>query len=107
MSASTGLRTAGRRAAALLRQPGASAQLQTQRSVGKLPVTPNKYVEDWGTSREHLEDGFTFTRGNMARFAAFGIGFPLFCYWGTVRDYDNADAYWGRPKKDLWGSPAP
>eukprot|EP00951_Prasinocladus_malaysianus_P021115 scaffold174139_cov46-Prasinocladus_malaysianus.AAC.1 len=106
MSASSGLRAVGRSSALLGRAAQAGKhQAQSSRSVGKLPVSPNKFVEDWATSREHLEQTYSFSGKNMTKFAVFGLGFPLFCYWGTVYDYDQADKYWGRPKKSLWGSP--
>lgn len=34
------------------------AGLQQQRLVGNLPVKPNKYIEAWGTKREHIEETF-------------------------------------------------
>lgn len=30
---------------------------------GNLPVKPNKYVEDWGVRREHIENEFRWARG--------------------------------------------
>ncbi|KAK9842101.1 hypothetical protein WJX81_008411 [Elliptochloris bilobata] len=32
-----------------------SAGLQKRRALGDLPYKPNKYIEDWGTAREHIE----------------------------------------------------
>lgn len=34
------------------------AGLQQQRQAGNLPVKANKYVEDWGTKREHIEETY-------------------------------------------------
>lgn len=91
------------RAAGLIFRSGAS-QLQGSRSVGKLPVTPNKFVEDWGTVRENLERGYTFSGTNLSKFAIFGVGVPLFFYFGTLYDFNKSDEFAGRPRKWMWGN---
>ena len=103
MSASSILRNA-ERATSLVAQAARGSQVQGVRSVGKLPVTPNKFVEDWGTNRENLEAGYTFSKSNLTQFALFGVGVPLFFYFGTLNDYNKSDEFAGRPRKWMWGN---
>jgi hypothetical protein len=44
-----------------------AAQHQQQRSVGNLPVKPNKYIEEWSTRRENIENEFKWDAATIRR----------------------------------------
>eukprot|EP00887_Chlorella_sp_A99_P004043 scaffold11.g4043.t1 len=80
------------------------SQLQQRRFAGDLPVKQNKYVESWGTMREHVENDFRWDGRTLATLALFGGGVPYLIYQGCVREFNTVDEKAGRPKRDMWGS---
>ena len=49
-------------------------------------VQKNVHIENWAGFRENCEHVFRFSRGNIAKFLAFGVGVPLALYYGIVTD---------------------
>jgi hypothetical protein len=82
------------------------AGFQQKRFVGDLPVKPNKYVEDWVTYREHVEETFRWDAKTWRNIAIFGFGVPFAVYQTCVAEFNKSDEKYGRPKRDMWGSVA-
>ena len=84
-----------------LRTPaGASGR----RGVGDLPVKSDPNVERWGTSREHIEEGFRFDSANLRRGALWIVALPAAIYWGVTRDFAVVDERaGGRARKVMGG----
>lgn len=70
-------RTLGRAVGAPLRSAAAREQ---RRFAGDMPAKPNKFVEDWATRREHLEQEFRWSGKNLTRIAVFGFAIPIAVY---------------------------
>jgi len=76
----------------------------SRRSVGDLPVKSDPHVEAWGTSREHIEEGFSWTNANLRRGALWIVGLPTVIYFGVVHDFKVADERaGGAPRKVMGG----
>ena len=56
------------------------AQHQQRRFVGDLPVKPNKFIEDFATRRENIENEFVWNRRNLANIAVFAGLVPYLIY---------------------------
>jgi len=85
--------------------PVKSASLhQQQRLIGDLPVKPNKYIEDWGTYRENVEYTFKWNSASFFKIALFGMAVPATIYTVAVREFDNTDEAYNRPKRDFMGN---
>ncbi|MFS7988312.1 putative NADH:ubiquinone reductase (H(+)-translocating) [Helianthus anomalus] len=61
--------------------------MQTNKMGGDMEVNKNKFIEDWGTVRENLEDNFRWTRRNLAIVGIFGVVIPYLVYKGSVREF--------------------
>ena len=87
--------------------PVKSASLhQQKRLIGDLPVKPNKYIEDWGTYRENVEYTFKWNSASFFKIALFGMAVPATIYTVAVREFDNTDEAYNRPKRDFMGNAA-
>ncbi|KAJ6331757.1 hypothetical protein OIU76_010190, partial [Salix suchowensis] len=49
---------------------------------GGMEANKNKFIEDWGSARETLEQNFRWTRRNFALIGLFGIALPVLVYKG-------------------------
>lgn len=55
-------------------------QYQQRRFAGNLPVKPNKFVEEWATRRELIEQEFKWDRKTMTQVLTFGLLVPYAIY---------------------------
>ncbi|KAK9813107.1 hypothetical protein WJX72_009171 [[Myrmecia] bisecta] len=92
------LRSLGR-ASRLLRTNN-PASLQQQRFAGDLPVHPNKYVEEWATKREHVEETFLFNRKNLQNVVIYALAVPALIYTVTVKEFHKTDKKYERPERE-------
>lgn len=58
----------------------AGSQYQQKRFAGNLPVKPNKYIEDWATRRELIEQEFKWDAKTVSTVLAFGLVVPYTIY---------------------------
>jgi hypothetical protein len=75
--------------------------------VGDLPVKADPNVEAWGTSREHIEEGFRWDARTLRRGALWIAAVPLAIYWGVTHDFAVADQRGGKegsPRKVMGGA---
>lgn len=77
---------------------------QQQRTVGNLPVKPNKYIEDFGARRETIEKEFQWDGQTMRRIGLWGLLVPYGIYRMMLFEFDSTDAFGSKPKRDMWGS---
>ena len=77
---------------------------QQKRLIGDLPVKPNKYIEDWGTYRENVEYTFKWNAASFSKIALFAMAVPAVIYTVAVKEFDNTDAAYNRPKRDFLGN---
>ncbi|KAB5551996.1 hypothetical protein DKX38_009307 [Salix brachista] len=54
---------------------------------GGMEANKNKFIEDWGSARETLEQNFRWTRRNFALIGLFGIALPVLVYKGIVKEF--------------------
>ncbi|KAK6139719.1 hypothetical protein DH2020_026529 [Rehmannia glutinosa] len=54
---------------------------------GGMEANKNRWVEEWGASRENLEYNFRWTRRNFALVGIFGIAIPVLVYKGIVKEF--------------------
>ncbi|KAH7568507.1 hypothetical protein JRO89_XS06G0008400 [Xanthoceras sorbifolium] len=54
---------------------------------GGMEANKNKFIEEWGSVRENLEQNFRWTRRNLALVGLFGIAIPIFVYRGIVKEF--------------------
>ncbi|KAJ6992737.1 hypothetical protein NC653_015974 [Populus alba x Populus x berolinensis] len=64
---------------------------------GGMEANKNKFIEDWGSARETLEQNFRWTRRNFALIGIFGIAVPILVYKGIVKEFNMQDEDAGRP----------
>lgn len=57
-----------------------AGQYQQRRFAGNLPVKQNKYVEDWATRRELIEQEFKWDAKTVSTVLAFGLVVPYGVY---------------------------
>lgn len=62
-----------------------------------MEANKNKFIEDWGSARETLEQNFRWTRRNFALIGLFGIAVPILVYKGIVKEFNMQDEDAGRP----------
>lgn len=60
---------------------------RTAKMGGGMEANKNKFVEEWGTVRENLEQNFRWTRRNLALVGIFGVAIPYLVYKGIVREF--------------------
>ncbi len=84
---------------------GLAATKTQSRGVGNLPVKTNKYIEDFGARRETIEKEFAWDSATIRRLLVWGLAVPVGIYKMTVFEFDSADSFGGKPKRDMWGSP--
>ncbi|KAG6771488.1 hypothetical protein POTOM_022856 [Populus tomentosa] len=63
---------------------------------GGMEANKNKFIEDWGSARETLEQNFRWTRRNFALIGIFGIAVPILVYKGIVKEFHNYFWDYGR-----------
>lgn len=93
-----------RQAAAQFRRQASGAQQQQQRLVGNMPVKPNKYIEEWGTRREHLETEYKWDNKTLITLAIWIGAVPYLIYEVTVGEFNRTDAVAQRPARAMLGS---
>ncbi|XP_060213224.1 uncharacterized protein LOC132640599 isoform X3 [Lycium barbarum] len=54
---------------------------------GGMEYNKNKWIEEWGASRENLEYNFRWSRRNLAIVGIFGIAIPVLIYKGIVKEF--------------------
>ncbi|KAK2080527.1 hypothetical protein QBZ16_000380 [Prototheca wickerhamii] len=81
----------------------AGSQYQQKRFAGNLPVKPNKYIEDWATRRELIEQEFKWDAKTVSTVLAFGLVVPYTIYSVIVAEFEHVDDKAGRPKREVWG----
>ncbi|KAI8107431.1 hypothetical protein PSENEW3n2_00003906 [Picochlorum sp. SENEW3] len=80
--------------------------LTQKRNVGNLPVKSNKYIEEFGARRETIEKEFEWDGPTLRRIAVWGLLVPYGVYQMMLFEFDKTDAFGGKPKRDMWGSPS-
>lgn len=81
----------------------AFAGLQQSRALGDLPYKPNKYLEDWGTAREHIELTYKWDGKTLRTIAMWMVIFPYIAYNITCREFQKSDRLFGREERQFWG----
>ena len=79
-------------------------QLQQRRFAGDLPVKPNKYLEQWATRREHVENDFKWNGRTLSTLAIFGFGVPYVIYSTRCEPSRSGLQVWGGRRP--WGGGA-
>ncbi|BDA43901.1 hypothetical protein COCOBI_05-0840 [Coccomyxa sp. Obi] len=74
---------------------------QQQRCAGDLPCKANKYVESWGTNREHIELTYKFDRDNLWTIAKWVVAFPTLVYIITKAEFHKSDRKFGRKEREF------
>ncbi|GMY35151.1 neuronal acetylcholine receptor subunit alpha [Fagus crenata] len=64
---------------------------------GGMEANKNRFIEEWGSARETLEQNFRWSRRNLALVGIFGLAVPFFVYKGIVREFHMQDEDAGRP----------
>jgi len=77
-----------------------------RRSVGDLPVKSDPHVEAWGTSREHIEEGFRWNNPTLRRGALWIVGLPLAIYYGVTHEFAVVDERAGVKPRAVMGGGA-
>eukprot|EP00884_Botryococcus_braunii_P016325 jgi/Botrbrau1/3376/Bobra.0337s0017.1 len=78
-----------------------AARLQQVRRVGDLPVKPNKFVEDWGTAREHIELTYKWDWPTLRSIALTVFVFPSIMYYFICQEYHDNDKKYGRKPRSF------
>lgn len=74
---------------------------QQQRCAGNLPYKANKYVESWGTNREHIELTYKFDTDNLWTVAKWVVAFPTLVYMITKAEFHKSDRKFGRKEREF------
>ena len=98
------MRGALARTAAALRN--ATTPTTGRRSVGDLPVKADPHVEAWGTSREHIEEGFRWDAPTLRRGAAWIVGLPTAIYFAVTHEFAVVDERAGGKARKVMGGAA-
>ncbi|EFN51950.1 hypothetical protein CHLNCDRAFT_139616 [Chlorella variabilis] len=94
-----------RQAASQLRgRTAAAAQHQQQRLAGNLPVKPNKFVEEWGTRREHVENEFRWDAKTLMTIALWVGVAPYAVYKGSIGEFNHVDRAYNRSERAMLGN---
>lgn len=72
---------------------------QQQRFAGDLPFKPNKYVESWGTNREHIELTYKFDKDAFWTIGKWVIAFPVLVYTITKAEFHKSDRMFSREER--------
>ncbi|CAK0779354.1 hypothetical protein CVIRNUC_004752 [Coccomyxa viridis] len=75
--------------------------LQQQRLAGDLPVKPNKYVESWGTKREHIEETYKWDGETWRTIGIYVFAVPVLIYTIIKSEYHKSDRKYGRKERDF------
>lgn len=89
-----------RRSGLSFRNP--AAVTVARRWEGNLPITTNKFIEEWGARREALEEEFRFSPRNIVILGLTCIAFPVLLFKLTIYQFDCADAVHGRAPRRFW-----
>ena len=82
---------------------GSGASLsQFRRWEGNLPITTNKYIEEWGSRRERLEEEFSFSPRNVVILGLTCVAFPALLFKLTILQLDYSDDANGRARRRFW-----
>jgi hypothetical protein len=74
--------------------------------VGDLPVKGDPHVEAWGTSREHIEEGFRWDNRTLRQGALWIVGLPLAIYYGVTHEFAVVDERAGVKARKVMGGGA-
>lgn len=97
-----------RAARSLMRQEASTGarftQLQqTRKGSHDLHAHKNKYVEEWLSRREDIDNEFVMDNKTTSMVLLFVLGIPIAMYNGLVSQARSRDDYAARPQKDfLW-----
>ena len=69
---------------------------------GNLPITKNKYVEEWNARREALEEEFRFSPKNILILGITCVAVPVMLFKLTILQLDYSDAANGRAPRRFW-----
>ena len=75
---------------------------QPRRWEGNLPITTNKYIEEWSARRERLEEEFRFSPRNVVILGLTCVAFPVLLFKLTILQLDYADDANGRARRRFW-----
>lgn len=75
-----------------------------KRWIGNLPVKPNSNIEKFASRRENIEREFKWDGPTLRRIVIWGLFVPYGVYSMTVAEFDKADEFGKKPKRDMWGS---
>ncbi|CAL5218932.1 g681 [Coccomyxa viridis] len=75
--------------------------LQQQRLAGDLPVKPNKFVEAWGTKREHIEETYKWDGDVWRTIGIYVFAVPILIYTVIKKEYHNSDRTYGRKEREF------
>jgi hypothetical protein len=76
---------------------------QTRNGSHDLHAHKNKYIEEWLTRREDIDNEFVMDKKTTYAALLFVVGIPTAIYNGLVYAQRSKDEYAGRPQKDfLW-----
>jgi hypothetical protein len=64
-------------------------------------VKSNKYVESWGTNREHIELTYKFDNDNLWTIAKWVVAFPVLVYAITKAEFHKSDRKFGRKEREF------
>ena len=79
------------------------AGAQQRRALGDLPYKPNKFLEDWGTAREHIELTYRWDGKTLRNVAMWMVAFPYIVYNITCFEFQKSDNKFGRTTRHFWG----
>jgi len=82
---------------------GVRAGAQQRQALGDLPYKPNKYIEDWGTAREHIELTYRWDGKTLRTVALWMVAFPWFLYNVTAFEFQKSDRKYGREERKFAG----
>lgn len=83
------------------------ASFQQQRGAHELHAKKNKYVEEWLTRREDIEQEFVLTTGTTLKVLLLAVGVPVLSYNMIVQEMQADDEAAGRPVRSFLWSHAP
>jgi len=80
-----------------------SQMQQTRNGSHDLHAHKNKYIEEWLSRREDIDNEFIMDKRTTYGALVFVVGIPVAIYCGLVYGQRSKDEYAGRPQKDfLW-----
>lgn len=84
-----------------------AAQQQQRRGAHELSAKKNKFIEDWLSRREDIDQEFTWSNANLIWVLVLGVGVPVGTYNALVSEMQQEDEYAGRPVRSFLWNHAP